>query len=138
MTREIVIQGDYGAVVFHDGSVKLITEDEFNGMVLAYGNPGITKMQVGGGMYAKSSISKILTMEEYRKEYPQSQPQRRFDNQFLKYGSLEEAAAGTRDGLSSMVRGLRKFVDANPGAHRARAHLDRLVRKREALYGRPA
>lgn len=137
--NEIIIQKDYGVVMFHDKSTRFIDEDEYNAIIVAYSTPSITKLKIGDSLYSKSSVSKILSLEEYWKEYPQAKPERKFDNQFKKYESIEQLANG-RNGLASLIKGLKRFIDEQMvkgiKTPKAQNELDRMVKKYEIQYGK--
>lgn len=100
---------DYGVIVFHDKSAKFITEDQFHAMVVAQTNPNVSRFQVGESYYSKASISKVLTIREYREQYPDKpQEDRKYPNQFEKYEKLENRVPV--HGLPSLIRGLVRFV----------------------------
>jgi hypothetical protein len=138
--NEIIIQTDYGVIVFHDKTTKYIDEDQFNNIVVAYTNPNITKLTIGQNLYSKSSISKILTLDEYWKEYPKAEPIQKFDNQFKKYEGIEQIA-DTKNGLASMIKGLKRFIDKQYvkgiNTPNAQGHLDHLMKAYDRQYGSP-
>lgn len=137
--NEIIIQKDYGVIVFHDKTTKFIDEDQFNALVVAYTNPNQTKLSIGNNLYSKSSISKILSLEEYWKEYPQAKPEPKRVNQFDKYDSIIQTT-DSRNGLASLIKGLKRFIDKqnakNIKTPKAQFELDRMVKKYELRYGR--
>lgn len=135
---ELTIQRDYGVVVFHDKSTKFIDEDRFNAMVLAYTNPNIHKVNIGQSLYAKTSISKILTLEEYWREYPKAEPPvKKFEDQFEKYESIT-TRANPKNGLASMIRGLKRFIDEEVSrgnkVPKAQSEMNSQVKKYNHLY----
>ena len=60
-------------VVFMDGSTMDITERAFEAITAASVNPDVKHIRLKGQMFALSSISKILTREDYVEQYPEKQ-----------------------------------------------------------------
>lgn len=138
--NEIIIERDYGVIIFHDKSHRMITEDQFNKLVINYSNPNVTKIQLGDSLFSKNSISKILTVDEFNKEYPQEVSDRKYEDGFKKYEGITQRSIGP-NGLASMIRGLEKFIqgyrlkyDQNPT--KAIFERDRLIKKYEKQYAK--
>jgi hypothetical protein len=134
--NEIIISPNYAVLVFHDKSTKFITEDQFNNLVVMYSNPNISKIQIDSNLYAKNSISKILTLDEYYREYPASKPEPQKEDQFKKYEGLEQKPIG-KNGLAQMIKGLKRFIDEEKAkgiqTPKASFELDRLLKRYEIL-----
>ena len=72
---ELSTEVKYAVIIFHDKSRKFINEQQYNGIIGPYTNPDVAKLDIGGALYSKPSISKILAMEEFYDEYPEERIQ---------------------------------------------------------------
>jgi hypothetical protein len=68
--NELSINLTTAVILFYDESKKFLNQDQYQAIKSAYGNPNVQKLEIDGCLYSKSSISKILTLQEYYEQYP--------------------------------------------------------------------
>lgn len=127
--NELSTETNYAVILFfHDESVKFITEEQYRRLLLALENPSIKSINLNGNLYYIGGFRKVLTMDEYYKEYPEKRPVTyneisRDDN----YLSIIDRAPV--NGLPSLIEGLKKFLKLNPNSPKAKEQLERLQTK---------
>lgn len=130
----VKLEENVAVIIFHDKSQKFINQNQHNAIFKAHSNPNVKTIEIDRSMYFIASMSKILTLEEYYIEYPDKKPERKFENQFTKYEGVEQMA-NSKNGLESLIRGLKKFIDESfVETPKAQEHLDRMIKKYERQY----
>lgn len=109
------------AIVFMDGSTMEITERAYNAIVELSLKPNTKMVKLKGQLVSLSSISKILTNEEYYEQYPDKRPAPKVPHiSELQEVSWEDISKGNfpnyteeRKGnaLKFLMKGLQRFVD---------------------------
>jgi hypothetical protein len=103
-------------VIFHDKSKLFITAKEASNIFKQSGE-NQEKIILHGSMYSFSSIQKILTIEEFYKEYPLQAPPKEKD--ITPY--VSKIQHPTQKAKELLLKGLKQFCDENPYAKKAKA-----------------
>lgn len=110
----------YAVIVFYDKSKKFINEQQYNGIIGPFTDPEVAKLDIGGALYAKQSISKILTTEEFYNEYPEERiqidpvpPGYQASNSKIDYKAVNDRnlAAVAEMTTDAIRKDLKKFED---------------------------
>ena len=93
-------------ILFHDKSKKYISHKAYE-MIMSQIMGGVEKLNIGGNLIAFSSIAKILSVEEYEKEYPR-EVVRKLDE--FKTEPVLRTELTHRKGLEGMIKGLKRYI----------------------------
>ena len=95
-------------ILFHDKSKKYISKKAYD-VIMSQIMGGVEKLNIGGNLISFSSIAKILSLEEYQKEYPQETPMKL--NEF-KFENTEKTETTHKQGLEGIIKGLNKYISS--------------------------
>lgn len=131
--NELSTESKSAVIVFHDGSEVFISQEQYETLLTNYSNPDLKDFRINNSLYTKSSISKVLSLEEFYEEYPKKKPEPVKENQFLKYEGLPSRVP--ENALPSLIKGLKRFIDEQAvegmKTPKAQAILDSWVKKYE-------
>lgn len=97
-------------IIFYDGS-QLLVSKEIIAQINDPKNRHIEEFKIGSSTYARSSIAKKLSLDDYFKQYPQERPEER---QEWKYQEIKPMTAEEYKRMNNrMLAGLQKFIDEN-------------------------
>lgn len=113
--NELITDINTAVLVFHDGSNKYITQNQYEALIGQYTNPNLQKIEIGGSLYSKSAISKILTLEEFYEEYPTKKPELKGINEIsnlYEYDPSKDLRSEklANKGLEQLLKGLGRYI----------------------------
>ena len=125
-------------VLFHDKSKKEITKEQADKLIEASCS-NAQGANIGGSFYKFSAISKIMSQEDYYREYPEESPEQRnvFEELYGKsrdYTPLERTAEQDKNQFKGLLKGLKKFVDSELAKGRKPLHALKMYQ--EKLHNR--
>lgn len=125
-------------ILFFDSSKVFITEQQRNGLIDKMTDSGVKQVDIDGQLYNLANIAKVLSLDEFYKEYPAQRPEPQREDQYKKYEGLETRPIG-KNGLASMIAGLekaiREYQAEGVDPKKAIKERDRLLKKFEHQYG---
>lgn len=105
-----------------DGTKELVPEIIANAILEAKAPKIKWKSKLGYHMIDLSLISELLTEEEYYQKHPDNRPTQKYPElPVKKYNKQKQISA-----LESMIRGMRMYLEKNPGGEKAAALLENM------------
>ena len=92
-------------LIFKDGSTKWVTDNVYN-QLLELGDDG--KFLIEGGMYDIKNVAKVLTKEEYYREYPDNVPPI-YTKQILEVTKRMP----TKRALQCAIQGIKDYISSS-------------------------
>lgn len=125
--KQVSTEIKQNVAIFHDGSELWLTDEQFKHVFLAWTDPKTENFVIANNAYRKSAIAKILTLEEYFREYPEKQPEPQ-PEKFKPTEIMQKPwnIAKSKRALESMIRGFKK---ANPQSQGALNLLEKMEQK---------
>lgn len=117
-------------IIFHDNTIKEITDEQKEKIYQASSNPNIKHMRIDDDLIAFSSISRIVKEDNYYSQHPDKRPQ--YENYTFSdadefrqlkerkmlerknYKSILTRAEKERRPLEQMIKGLKRFIGGKP------------------------
>lgn len=100
-------------IIFHDGSKVFITDNQAESVIQMSG--GQSKgIKINGNYYTFSSISKIVSTQEYYNQYPDQVPDHRsevFTETTQPYESVEQQLESHKNQFKGVLKGLKQYID---------------------------
>lgn len=99
----------FGVIINHDGSKVFVDEEEYK--TIWQDSANSQKRGIGlknKTFVAFSSIAKLLTIDEFYKQYPQELPAPQKD--MSPYVSIEKCALSSEERKNGLIRGLKQFI----------------------------
>jgi hypothetical protein len=123
-------------IIFHDKSKKMITNTQAQ---IIFKESGTEKKSIliDGSLITFSSISKVLTLEEFYNEYPTEKPNivPEWKETATDYRPLSDVASGNPKWLKGLIKGLKQYITENPESPKAMEMLKKFVTTYRQRYG---
>lgn len=97
-------------IIFHDRSKKWISSKQAEAIYSMSGSTqkGVT---IDGSFYTFSSISKILSVQDFYQQFPDERPEETPEWKKEDHVSLSEQVNRTPESLSGLLKGLKRYID---------------------------
>lgn len=117
--NQLEIRAPQSVIIFIDGSKKFVPTSQAE-QIFKLSSTAQKTFILSGGMYNFSSISKILTENEFYQEYPEERPSISTYSELPNYESLEQRIykypeERRFEAISGMIKGLKQFIDEGGG-----------------------
>lgn len=133
-------------IIFHDGSRKFITNRQAD-IVISQSTTAAKGIKIDGSFIAFSSISKILTLQEFYNEYPDERPPETQNKVFTTPAGdmLDRVISPLKlkqqriRAFEQMIKGIKKYIDSdkNQGTGKPEILLAHMERKLNLIYDSP-
>lgn len=115
-------------ILFHDKSKLLLTEKQAGATIEALNFGNSTHLRIEGQLYSKGAIAKIISLDDYYKQYPDQKPDQRstVEELMLEQGMIEKPAGyagvinkSSGKGLQEMMKGFLKSSTVDKKLYKA-------------------
>ncbi len=110
-------------IVFHSGSIMEITGEQHETVLEQSTQPNARLINIDNQSINFASISQILSLHEYYKQYPDKIPEQRdiFKPETLEELSEEASKESEIEKCKGLIKGLKRYISENP---ETKAHKD--------------